>query len=102
MAVVGQQCCQTPYELAVLPNGKRYNLDLGALYKFIKIATQYLADKLKLTRRKDEQVAKVRYFCPMLGMPVPPSLLWDREATRGRAASMGGTFTDDSRAYSTS
>ncbi|MGC9504275.1 IS200/IS605 family accessory protein TnpB-related protein [Baaleninema sp.] len=75
---------KTQYELALFPNGKRYNADLGASYN---IAARYLAYQLKLTRRKDGQVAKGRSSCATPRMPATLSLLWDWEAAHGREAS---------------
>ncbi|MBK4732876.1 IS200/IS605 family accessory protein TnpB-related protein [Oxynema sp. CENA135] len=75
---------KTQYELATFANGKRYNADLSASYN---IAARYLAYKLKLTRRKDGQVAKGRSSCATPRMPVTLSLLWDWEAAYEREAS---------------
>ncbi len=78
------QRSKAQYELATFANGKRYNADLGASYN---IAARYLADKLKLTRRKDGQVAKGKSSCATPRMPVTLSLLWDWEAAYEREAS---------------
>jgi putative transposase len=78
------QRSKTQYELATFANGKRYNADLGASYN---IAARYLAYKLKLTRRKDGQVAKGKSSCATPRMPVTLSLLWDWEAAYEREAS---------------
>ncbi|MEN9210056.1 MAG: transposase [Thermostichus sp. DG02_2_bins_29] len=75
---------RTQYELATFANGKQYSADLSASYN---IAVRYLAYKLKLTHRKDGQVAKGRSSCATPGMPVTLSLLWDWEAACGREAS---------------
>jgi IS605 OrfB family transposase len=71
------QRSKTQYELATFANGKKYSCDLSASYN---IAARYLAYKLKLTRRKDGQVAKGRSSCATPRMPVTLSLLWDWEA----------------------
>jgi IS605 OrfB family transposase len=78
------QRSKTQYEIATFATGKRYNADLGASYN---IAARYLAYKLKLTRRKDGQVAKGRSSCATPRMPVTLSLLWDWEAAYEREAS---------------
>jgi putative transposase len=78
------QRSKTQYELAKFANGKRYNADLGASYN---IAARYLAYKLKLTRRKDGQVAKGKSSCATPRMPVTLSLLWDWKAAYEREAS---------------
>ncbi|MEO1402801.1 MAG: IS200/IS605 family accessory protein TnpB-related protein [Cyanobacteria bacterium J06635_1] len=72
------------YELAVFANGKQYNCDLSASYN---IAARYWAYKLKLTRRKDGQVAKGRSSRATPRMPVTLSHLWDWDAAYGRKAS---------------
>ncbi len=72
------------YELAKFANGKQYSCDLSASYN---IAARYLAYKLKLTRRKDGQVAKGRSSCATPRMPVTLSLLWDWETAYERTAS---------------
>jgi IS605 OrfB family transposase len=78
------QRSKTQYEIATFATGKRYNADLGASYN---IAARYLAYKLKLTRRKDGQVAKGKSSCATPRMPVTLSLLWDWEAAYEREAS---------------
>jgi hypothetical protein len=78
------QRSKAQYELATFTNGKQYNADLGASYN---IAARYLAYKLKLTRRKDGQVAKGKSSCVTPRMPVTLSLLWDWEAAFEREAS---------------
>ena len=45
---------QSNYSLATLANGKHYNADLSASYN---IAAQYIAYKLKLTRRNDGRLS---------------------------------------------
>ncbi|MEO0309655.1 MAG: transposase, partial [Gloeomargarita sp. DG02_3_bins_56] len=79
------QRSKTQYELATFANGgKQYSADLSASYN---IAARYLAYKLKLTHRKDGQVAKGKSSCATPRMPVTLSLLWDWEAAYGREAS---------------
>jgi len=78
------QRSKTQYELATFANGKQYSCDLSASYN---IAARYLADKRKLTRRKDGQVAKGRGSCATPRMPVTLSLLWDWAAAYEREAS---------------
>ncbi|WP_298976358.1 transposase [uncultured Thermosynechococcus sp.] len=78
------QRSKTQYELATFANGKQYNADLSASYN---IAARYLAYKLKLTHRKDGQVAKGKSSCATPRMPVTLSLLWDRESAYGREVS---------------
>ena len=78
------QRSKTQYELAMFASGKQYNADLGASYN---IAARYLAYKLKLTRRKDGQVAKGKRSCATPRMPVTLSHLWDWEAADERTAS---------------
>jgi putative transposase len=53
--------------------GQVSSFDLSASYN---IAARYLAYQLKLTRRKDGQVAKDRSSCSTPRMPVTLSLLW--------------------------
>lgn len=78
------QRSKTQYELATFATGKQYSCDLSASYN---IAARYLAYKLKLTRRKDGQVAKGKSSCATPRMPVTLSLLWDWEAAYEREAS---------------
>lgn len=78
------QRSKTQYELATFASGKQYSCDLSASYN---IAARYLAYKLKLTRRKDGQVAKGKSSCATPRMPVTLSLLWDWEAAYEREAS---------------
>lgn len=75
---------KTQYELATFVNGKQYNSNLSAS---CNIAARYLAYKLKLTHRKDGQVAKGKSSCATPRMPVTLSLLWDWEAAYAREAS---------------
>ena len=72
------------YALSVFQGGKQYNADLSAVQN---IGARYWAQKLKLVRRKDGQVAKGRSSCATPRMPVTLSHLWDWDAAYGRPAS---------------
>lgn len=64
------------YELATFANGKRYNADLNASYN---IGARYWAQKLKLIRRKDEQLPEDKSSTGKPRTPVTLSTLWQRE-----------------------
>jgi putative transposase len=80
------QRSKSQYELATFTTGKQYSCDLSASYN---IAARYLAYKLKLTRRKDGQVAKGESSCATPRMPVTLSTLglgsrlWTRSVISG-------------------
>src|SRR5690625_1751027 len=61
------------YELAIFPNGKRYNADLNASYN---IAARFWAYDLGLTRRKDGQLPGGKSSPGKSRMPITLSSLW--------------------------